>query len=134
MKALNSNVNSKMDISMNSMSRLIVDDIHLKANRRSTGHLLSTRVIQIGLTDENGLFSATQLTAMKISFLQMKKFPCGEIFNKENDKIYAQTSKEAKNIIRRVQCSTHLVAVIVKPLSFREKVLQLGQKCFSRMF
>lgn len=37
-----------MNIATRSLSRLIRDDVHVKANRRSTGHLLSTRLKQIG--------------------------------------------------------------------------------------
>ena len=53
-----------------------------------------------------------RLTAMKVAFLLMVKF---SLLKQKNDKkkMYAQTYKEAKNVIPRVQRVYHLAVVMV---------------------
>lgn len=133
----------ELDISTRSMSRLIRDDLNMKAFRRSTGHLLTPNLKQIRLERCKRLLHWHADNGHEnILFTDEKIFTVEEVFNKQNDKIYARTSKEAKNTVPRVQRGHHPASVMVwwgYPIKelllsiFVKKESKLGQRCTKKM-
>lgn len=132
----------EMDISLRSMSRLIRDDLHMKAFRRCTGHLLTPRLKQIRLERCKKLLQWHASNGHEnILFTDEKNFTVEEVFNKQNDKVYARTSEEAKTIVPRVQRGHHPTSVMVwwgvshkgvTSLHFCEKGVKTGAKVYQQ--
>ena len=103
-----------MDVLARLMSRLIRDDLHMKAYHQSTGHLLTTRLKQIRLKRCKRLLQRRTVNGHEsIHFTDEQTFTVEKVFNKQNDKIHANTSKYAKNVIARDQRGHHTVAAMV---------------------
>jgi hypothetical protein len=86
------------------MSRLIRDDLHMRAHRRSKGHLLTPALKEIRLTGAELLLQCHAERGHEvILFTDEKIFTIEEQYNSQNDKIYALTSCEAKEKVPRVQ-------------------------------
>lgn len=104
----------ELEISTRSMSRLIRDDLHMKAYRRSTAHMLTPRLKEIRheRCKRLLLWHATN-GHENILFTDEKIFTVEEVFNKQNDKVYATSSEEAKKTVPRVQRGHHPASVMV---------------------
>ncbi|XP_055918417.1 uncharacterized protein LOC129950507 [Eupeodes corollae] len=111
----------ELDISARSMSRLI-RDLHMKAYRRATGHLLTPSLKTIRLERSKAFAVARE-----------------EVYNKQNDKIFATSSKGAKKVVPRVQRGHHPASVMVwwgvshkgvTSLHFCEKGVKTGAKVY----
>lgn len=94
----------EMEISPRSMSRLIRDDLGMRAYRRSTGHLLTPALREIRMKRSKQLLSRYAGEAHRnILFTDEKIFTVEESFNRQNDRVYARNSKEASEVIHKVQ-------------------------------
>lgn len=135
-------MSKELDISTRSMSRLIRDDLHMKAYRRSTGHLLTPQLKKIRLERCKRLLQWHADNGHEnILFTDEKIFTVEEVFNKQNDKIYATSSKEAKKVVPRVQRGHHPSSVMVwwgvshhgvTSLHFCEKGVKTGAKVYQK--
>lgn len=104
----------EMNVSARSMSRMLKQDLKLGAYRRSTGHLLNDRLKEIRRLRAKKLLSRYgQKKYQKILFTDEKIFTVEESYNKQNDKVYARSSKEASAIIGKVQRGHHPASVMV---------------------
>ena len=90
------------------MSRLIREDLHMRAYRRSMGHLLTPALKEIRQTRTEHVLQWHAENGLKnILFTDEKIFTIEEQDNRQNDKMYAQTSCEAKENVPRVQRGHH---------------------------
>lgn len=104
----------ELEISTRSMSRLIRDDLHMKAYRRSTAHIMTPRLKQIRLERCKRLLLWHAANGLEnILFTDEKIFTVEQVFNKQNDKVYATSSEEAKKTVPRVQRGHHPAFVMV---------------------
>jgi len=86
----------------------------MKAYRRSTGHLLTPALMKIRLDRSKRLLQwHAQNGHENILFTDEKIFNIEESFSKQNDRIYATSSKEAKNKVPRVQRGHYPTSVMV---------------------
>ena len=84
------------------MSRLIRDDLHMRAYWRLKGHLLTHTLKEIRHTRAQRLLQwHTENGHENILFADQKIFTIKEQYNHQNNKIYAQTSREAKEKVPR---------------------------------
>ena len=96
------------------MLRLIRDDLHVTNYRRSKGHLLTPALKEIRQTRTERLLQWHAENGQEnIPFTDEKIFTIQEHYNGQNDKIYAQTSCEAKEKVPRVQRGHHPSYVMV---------------------
>ena len=96
------------NISPRSMSRLVRDALHMGAYRRSKGHLLTPVLKEIRQTRTLPLLQwYAENGHENILFTDEKIFTIEEQYKRQNDKIYAQTSCEAKEKVPRVQRGHH---------------------------
>ena len=80
------------------MSRLIRDDLHTTAYRRSKGHLLTPALKEIQQTRTQHPFQwHAENGHENILFTDEKIFTNEEQYNSQNDEIYAQTSLEVRS-------------------------------------
>lgn len=104
----------ELTVSTRTMSRIVKDDLHMRAYRRSTGHLLTPALREIRLTRAKRLLQWHARNGHEnILFTDEKIFTIEESYNRQNDKIYAHSSQEAKEIVPRVQRGHHPSAVMV---------------------
>ncbi|TLO71586.1 hypothetical protein FEG37_18500, partial [Acinetobacter baumannii] len=96
------------------MSRILKDDLGLAAYKRRTGHFLTDNL------KENRVVKSKQLLKRyakgghrKFLFTDEKIFTIEQHFNKQNDRIYAQSSKEASQLVDRVQRGHYPTSVMV---------------------
>jgi len=90
------------------MSCLIRDDLHVTAYRRLNGHLLTPALKEIQHTRTERLLQwHAENGHENILFKDKKIFTNEEQYNRQNDKIYAQTSREAKEKVPRMQRGHH---------------------------
>lgn len=132
----------ELNISNRSMCRLVRDDLSMKAYRRSTGHLLTARLKEIRLTRCKRLLQWHATNGHEnILFTDEKIFTVEEKFNRQNDRVYARTSSEAKKIIPKVQRGHHPSSVMVwwgvshhgvTKLHFCEKGVKTGAKVYQQ--
>lgn len=100
----------EMKISQKSMSRIIKEDLALGAYKRHTGHLLTVALKQ----KSKALRSRYAKNAhRRILFTDEKIFTVEESFNKQNDRVYARSSREASELIPRVERGHHPASVMV---------------------
>lgn len=104
----------EMTLSKMSMSRIIKQDLGLGAYKKHTGHLLTAALKQKRRVRSKCLLSKyAQGMHRKILFTDEKIFTVEEKFNKQNDRIYARSSKEAAELVPRVQKGHHPASVMV---------------------
>ena len=63
----------ELNDSIRTMSRIIRDDLHMKAYRQSIGHHLDARLKKSGMKEQRDFFTGMQLMPMKTSSSQTKK-------------------------------------------------------------
>lgn len=104
----------EMQISQKSMSRIIKEDLGLSAYKRHTGHLLTAALKEKRKRKSKALLSRYAKNAHRqILFTDEKIFTVEESFNKQNDRVYARSSREASQLIPRVQRGHHPASVMV---------------------
>lgn len=104
----------EMSISTRSMSRIIKSDLGMGAFRRSTGHLLTSQLKSIRTTRSKALLQRYDNNKHRqILFTDEKIFTVEEKFNRQNDRIYAHSSREAREVASRVQRGHHPASVMV---------------------
>lgn len=87
-------------ISVKTYSRI---DLYRKAYRRSTVHILTTRLKQIKLNRNKRLLKWHAVNGHEsIIFTKEQNFTVEKVFNTPNNKIYANFFKDAKSAIPRV--------------------------------
>jgi transposase len=104
----------EMKIAPRTMSRILKDDLGLAAYKRRTGHFLTDNL------KKNRVVKSKQLLKRyakgghrKILFTDEKIFTIKQHSNKQNDRIYAQSSKEASQLVDRVQRGHYPTSVMV---------------------
>jgi len=101
-------------LSPRSMSRLIRDNLHMRAYGRSEGHLLTPALKEIRQTRTEHLLQwHAENGHENILFTDEKIFTIEQQYNRLNDKICAQTSLAAKEKVPRVQRGHHPSYVMV---------------------
>ena len=104
----------EMGMSKRSMFRLIRDDLKMRAYRRTTGQRLNASRKKIRLDRAKALLARyADGQHRKILFTDEKIFTIEEKFNKQNDRVYARSSREAKKKVGRVQRGHHPASVVV---------------------
>lgn len=104
----------EMQISTRSMSRIIKNDLQMGAFRRSTGHLLTDALKDIRMKRSRNLIKRYAGNKhRKILFTDEKIFTIEEKFNKQNDKVYAHSSAEARQAIKKVERGHHPASIMV---------------------
>lgn len=104
----------ELNISKMSMSRLLSDDLGLKAYRRSTGHLLTQRLKEQRVIKSKRLLQRYANNGhRKILFTDEKIFTIEEAFNRQNDRVYATSSREARDKVPKIQRGHHPASVMV---------------------
>jgi len=87
-----------------SKSHLIRDNLHMRAYWRSKGHFLTPALKVIRQTRTERLLQWHAENGQEnILFTDEKIFTIEEQYNRQNDKIYAQISREAKEKVPRAQ-------------------------------
>lgn len=104
----------EMGVDPRSMSRVLREDLGLRAYRRQTGHLLSTKLKQMRLIKCKRLKQRyAENLHRTILFTDEKIFTIEEKLNKQNDRVYASTSREAAQVVGKVQRGHHPASVMV---------------------
>lgn len=104
----------EMKINARSVSRIIRDDLGMHAYKRSTSHLLTDRLKRIRLERSKKLLRSYGRKKFKqILFTDEKIFTVEEKYNKQNDRVYARSSLEAREKVSRVQRGHHPAQVMV---------------------
>lgn len=104
----------EMGISQISMSRIIKQDLGLGAYKRHTGHLLTHALMEKRKEKSKRLLADyAGAEYRRILFTDEKNFTVEEKFNKQNDRVYARSSKEAAELVPRVQKGHHPASVMV---------------------
>lgn len=104
----------EMQISQKSMSRIIKQDLGLSAYKRHTGHLLTAALKEKRKQKSKALYRRYAKNAHRqVLFSDEKIFTVEESFNRQNDRVYASSSKKASEIIPRVERGHHPASVMV---------------------
>ena len=104
----------ELNISKRSMYRLLTEDLGLRAYRRSTGHFLTRRLMKKReLRCRRLLQRYANNGKRSILFTDEKIFTIEESFNRQNDRVYASSSREALKVAPRVQRANHPSSVMV---------------------
>lgn len=104
----------EMNIPKRTMSRIIKEDLKLGAYRRTTGQLLTPALKRIRATRSKALLQRyARGRNKKILFSDEKIFTIEEKFNRQNDRVYAYSSREAAEKIPRVQRGHHPASIMV---------------------
>lgn len=104
----------EMKIAPRTMSRIIKDDLGLGAYRRYTGHTLNTALKTKRLVRSKVLLTRyAHGKHRNILFTDEKFFTIEQHFNKQNDRVYAHSSREAAEVVGRVQRGHHPASVMV---------------------
>ena len=86
----------EMQILQRTMSCIIRRDLAFRAYRQHTGQLLTSALHKIRATRTKQLLTQhVKGGHRQILFTDEKFFPVQEIFNKQNDRVYVHSSKEA---------------------------------------
>lgn len=92
-----------MKINARSVFHMIRDDLGILAYKQCASHLLTNRLKGIGLQRSKKLLrSYDQKQFKQILFINEQIFTVKEIYNKQNDKVDARSSLEAKQNAPRV--------------------------------
>lgn len=104
----------ELNISKRTMSRILSEDLGLKAYRRSTGHFLTPRLMQQReLKCRRLLQRYANNGHRRILFTDEKIFNIEESFNRQNDRVYASSSREAREKAPKIQRGHHPSSVMV---------------------
>lgn len=104
----------EVQISTRSMSRLITKDLKMGAYRRSTGHRLTVNLRRIRETRARELLRRhANGDHRNILFTDEKIFTVEQKFNKQNDRVYAHSSREAAEVVPKVERGHHPASVMV---------------------
>ncbi len=104
----------EMNISRRSLGRIINEDLQLKAYKKRTGQLLTPRLRDIRLKRSRELLQLYGKKFYKrILFTDEKYFYVQEKFNRQNDRIYARSSRDAREKAPPVERGHHPSAVMV---------------------
>jgi hypothetical protein len=122
------------------MSCLIRDNLHMRAYLQSKEHLLTPALKEIRQTrTERPLQWQAENGQENILFRNEKIFTIKEQYNRQNEKIYAQISCEAKEKVPRVQRGHHPSYIMiwwrvshqgVTPLHFCKKGVKTGAQVY----
>ena len=100
----------ELNKSPRSMSRLIRDDLHMTAYRKSKRHVFTPAMKEIRQTRTERLLKWHARTGTKTSSSRTRKSsPTRSRYNCQNDKICAQVSREAKKKVPRMQRGHHVL-------------------------
>lgn len=132
----------EMKISPRTVSRILKEDLGLKAYKRYTGHLLTDKLKAIRRERSKKLLRLYGKKRYKnILFTDEKIFTVEEKYNKQNDRVYARTSYEAKDKVPRVQRGHHPASVMVwwgvswqgvTPIHFCESGVKISAKVYQQ--
>jgi len=104
----------EMNLSSRSLCRIIRDDLGMKAYKRYTGHLLTPQLREIRRVRSKALLQRHGVeNYKKILFTDEKILTIEQKFNRQNDRVYARTSYEAKEKVPRIQRGHHPTSVMV---------------------
>lgn len=104
----------EMGISVCSISRIIKHDLGLQAYKRHTGHLLTVALKEQRKRKSKALRRQHAKNAhRRILFTDEKIFTVEESFNKQNDRVYALSSRHASELVPKVQRGHHPASVMV---------------------
>ncbi len=104
----------EMGISLKSMSTVIRVDLGLKAYRRSRGQYLTPNLMEQRAQKSKALLKRYAHNKHRsILFTDEKMFTIEEVFNRQNDRIYACDAKTARAIAPRVQRGHYPASVMV---------------------
>lgn len=104
----------EMGVSARSMSRVLKTDLGMGAYKRSTGHLLTPTLKAIRRERAKKLLGRyADGRHRDILFTDEKIFTVEEKFNKQNDRVYARSSREAREVVAKVQRGHHPASVMV---------------------
>lgn len=96
------------------MSRIIKQDLGLRAFKRQTGQCLTVALKENRKKKSRRLLSLYGKERYKeILFTDEKIFTVEETFNKQNDRVYAQSSKEARELVPRIERGHYPASVMV---------------------
>lgn len=104
----------EMKISRKSMARILKKDLGLGAFKRRTGQLLTASLKKNRVEKSKRLLiKYANDKHKKILFTDEKIFTIQEKFNKQNDRVYARSSAEASEVVRRIEKGHHPASVMV---------------------
>lgn len=104
----------EMGISKRTMSRIIRDDLGMKAYRRRTGQYLTLKLQEQRVKKSKVLLSRYGAGRYRdILFCDEKVFDVEESYNRQNDRVYARSSIEAQEKVPRIQRAHHPASVMV---------------------
>lgn len=104
----------QLQMSRMSVSRLLNQDLGLRAYRRCTGHLLNTRLKKIRLERSRNLLRRhAKNQHRRILFSDEKIFTIEQKFNRQNDRVYARSREESRQVAPRVLRGHHPASVMV---------------------
>lgn len=103
-----------MKISTRSMSRILRDDLKVKAYKRYTGQLLTPQLKKIRRERSKVLLARHGKDGYKkILFTDEKIFTIEQKFNRQNDRVYAKSLYEAREKVPPIQRGHHPTSVMV---------------------
>lgn len=133
----------EMKIAPRTVSRILRDDLRLRAYKRYTGHLLTDKLKQIRYKRSKKLIREFGSGRYQdILFTDEKIFTVEETYNKQNDRVYARSSYEAKEKVPRIQRGHHPASVMVwwgvsyhgaSHIHFCEKGVKTSAKVYQEM-
>lgn len=92
-----------MKIASRTVSRILRNDLRLRAYKRYTGYLLTDKLKKIRHKRSKNLLCIFDSGRYKdILFTDEKVFTIEESFNKQNDRVYVRSSFDAKDKVQRV--------------------------------
>lgn len=104
----------EMQIEPSSMSRILKQDLGLSAYKRHTGHLLTNALKKARKRKSKELLRRHADNGhRRILFTDEKIFTVEESFNKQNDRVYALSSRQASELVPKVQRGHHPASVMV---------------------
>lgn len=104
----------EMNIKKDCMARIIKRDLGLHAYKRHTGHLLTEALKQKRKAKSKALRRQYAKNGhRRILFTDEKIFTVEESFNKQNDRVYALSSRHASEVSPRIQRGHHPASVMV---------------------
>ena len=108
----------EMDIAPRTMSHIIKEEFGLGVFKRQTGRLTIALKENKGGGKWDAGYCCTVKSVTKKSSLDEKDFAMEETFYKENDKVYARSSKEALKLVPRIEQGSWFGGECPKTASF----------------
>lgn len=104
----------ELSVSKILMTRILRSDLGLKAYRRTTGYFLTPQLKQMRMMKCKCLLQRYAGNGHKrIFFTDEKIFNIEQSFNRQNDKIYATSSRDARERAPKIQRAHHPASVMV---------------------